>query len=260
VEDSSLTSSDSLELHLEGFDGPLYLLLDLARRQRVDLTRISVLTLVDQYVAAITSPAQVDVSKAVEWLVMAAWLTWLKSRLLVPKDAAEAREAEQEAENLTAHLAALERIREVTAWLEQQPQLGRDSFGAGQNERLPGAEVRAGFPALLDACLTVFRYGRAEPFEEYLVPLKRALWTPAQAIVRMRAMLQELPDGGDLLGFVPKLKADLPDRAFRLRSAIASTLIAGLELTRDAQAGVNQEELFGRVIVRPRQQAKTQAK
>jgi len=245
---------------LEGFDGPLYLLLDLARRQRVDLTRISVLTLVDQYVAAITSPAQLDVSRAVEWLVMAAWLTWLKSRLLVPKDAAEAREAELEAENLTVRLTELERIREVSAWLEQQPQLGRDIFGAGQKEHLLSAEVTAGFAALLDACLSVFRYGRAEPFEEYRVPLKRALWTPAQAIARMRAMLQELPDGGDLLGFVPKLKADLPDRAFRLRSAIASTLIAGLELTRDAQADVNQDELFGQVVVRPRRQAKTEVK
>ena len=92
-------SPEALQLHLEGFEGPLDLLLDLARRQRVDLAKISIVTLVDQYVAAVSAADRVNLPRAVEWLVMAAWLTWLKSRLLLPKEMEGSDEAEQAAES-----------------------------------------------------------------------------------------------------------------------------------------------------------------
>src|ERR1700689_222005 len=97
-------AADSLVLKLEGFEGPLDLLLDLARAQKVDLAKISILALVDQYLAVIEGARKVRLELAAEWLVMAAWLTWLKSRLLVPANADDPEDPEQIAEMLTERL------------------------------------------------------------------------------------------------------------------------------------------------------------
>jgi segregation and condensation protein A len=250
VDEDVAPSPDGLQLRLEGFDGPLDLLLDLARRQRVDLAKISILTLVDQYLAAVSTAARVDLARAVEWLVMAAWLTWLKSRLLLPRELEDAKEAERAAQVLTDRLAELERVRSVVNWLEARPQLGRDMFQRGRPEPTPGPAVAADFLALFQACLDVLRDGQGRPPDVYR-PIRRVLWTPSQATARMRRMLAERPDGGDLLGFVPKLSADAPEHALRVRAAIASTLAASLELARAAEASLQQDLMFGPIAVRP---------
>src|SRR5487761_2684501 len=113
---------DSLVLHLEGFDGPLDLLLDLARAQKVDLAKISILALVEQYLAVIDSARQVRLELAADWLVMAAWLTWLKSRLLVPQ-LGEPEDAEADDEILQARLLDLQAVRQAALWMGQRPQL-----------------------------------------------------------------------------------------------------------------------------------------
>jgi segregation and condensation protein A len=244
-------SPDGLQLHLEGFDGPLDLLLDLARRQQVDLAQISIVTLVDQYLAAVADLVRIDLTRAVEWLVMAAWLTWLKSRLLLPRELNETNEAERAAQVLTDRLAALERVRSAVSWLEARPQLGRDMYERGRPEPAPGPVVAADFLALFEACLTVLRDLRRRPPQVYRPP-RPVLWTPLQAIARMRAMLAGLPKEHDLLGFVPPLPATPPNRALRIRAAIASTLAASLELARDAEVALQQEDMFGPIVVHPR--------
>ena len=98
-------------VHLDGFEGPLDLLLELARGQKVDLARISILSLVDQYLAVIEGARRVRLELAADWLVMAAWLTWLKSRLLLPAGSAAQEEGEQAAEVLAARLRDLQAIR-----------------------------------------------------------------------------------------------------------------------------------------------------
>ena len=128
---TSASESSQLVLHLEGFDGPLDLLLDLARAQKVDLARISVLALVEQFLVVVES---VRLELAAEWLVMAAWLTWLKSRLLVPAGSADAEEGEEAAGVLTERLRALEAIRTAAAWLNARPVLGQDVFARGAPE------------------------------------------------------------------------------------------------------------------------------
>ena len=125
---------DSLALKLEGFEGPLDLLLDLARAQKVDLAKISILTLVDHYIAAIEGVRKIRLELAAEWLVMAAWLTWLKSRLLVPAGTDDPEDAELAAERLTSQLQALELIRAAAAWLGRRNVLGQDVFAAGAAE------------------------------------------------------------------------------------------------------------------------------
>jgi segregation and condensation protein A len=248
VDEDNAFPPEALQLHLEGFEGPLDLLLDLARRQQVDLAKISIVTLVDQYVAAVSAADRANLPRAVEWLVMAAWLTWLKSRLLLPKVMEGLDEAEQAAGVLTDRLAELGRVRAVTAWLESRPQLGRDMFERGRPEIASGPMVAADFVSLFQACLDVLtgRNGRAA--DTYRPP-RRLLWTPSQAIARMQAILGKLPEGGDLLEFLPEIATDLPDRTTHLKAAISSTLIAGLELARDAQADLQQYEIFGRITV-----------
>ena len=241
-------SPEALQLHLEGFEGPLDLLLDLARRQRVDLAKISVVTLVDQYVAAVSAADRVNLARAAEWLVMAAWLTWLKSRLLLPKEMEGSDAAEQAAGLLTDRLAELGRVRSVTEWLAARPQLGRDMFERGRPEIAPWPMVAADFASLFQACLDVLRGQDGSRSEAYRPP-RRVLWTPSQAIARMQAILGKRPEGGDLLGFLPEIAADLPDRTTHLRVAISSTLVASLELARDAQADLQQYEPFGGITV-----------
>src|SRR5512142_1857098 len=120
------SDTDSLVLRLEGFEGPLDLLLDLARAQKVDLAKISILALVEQYLAVIEGARSVRLELAADWLVMAAWLTWLKSRLLLPEGAEAAEEAEQAADVLAARLRDLQAIRAGAVWLAARPQLGHD--------------------------------------------------------------------------------------------------------------------------------------
>lgn len=115
MDEQITTASDVVHLRLDGFEGPL----ELARRQRVDLARISIITLVDQYLDAVTSADRTDLIQVADWLVMAAWLTWLKSRLLLPTDPEEAQEAEQAWQVLTQRPMELERLRakaENHAW------------------------------------------------------------------------------------------------------------------------------------------------
>jgi segregation and condensation protein A len=250
VDEDIALSPEALQLHLEGFEGPLDLLLDLARRQRVDLAKISIVILVDQYVAAVSKVDRVNLARAAEWLVMAAWLTWLKSRLLLPKEMEGSDEAKQAAGVLTDRLAELGRVRAVTDWLEARPQLGRNMFERSRPEITSGPMVAADFVSLFQACLDVLR-GQSGSRSEIYRPPRRALWTPYQAIARMQAILGKRPEGGDLLGFLPEIAADLPDRTTHLRVAISSTLVAGLELARDAQADLQQHEAFGRIMVQP---------
>src|SRR4051794_21110227 len=124
---------DALVLRLDGFEGPLDLLLELARGQKLDLAKISILALVEQYLAVIEGARSIRLELAADWLVMAAWLTWLKSRLLLP-DPESAEEGEQAADVLAARLRELEAIRTGAAWLAAQPQLGHDVFARGTPE------------------------------------------------------------------------------------------------------------------------------
>src|SRR5471032_2803552 len=125
---------ESLVLRLEGFEGPLDLLLDLARTQKVDLAKISILALVEQYLAVIEGARRVRLELAADWLVMAAWLTWLKSRLLLPSGTTAAEEGEAAAEVLAARLRDLHAIRAASVWLGGRKWLGIDVFARGSPE------------------------------------------------------------------------------------------------------------------------------
>lgn len=239
--------ADSLLLHLEGFEGPLDLLLELGRAQKVDLARISMLALVDQYLATIET-ARVRLELAADWLVMAAWLTWLKSRLLVPSGP-EAEEAEEAVGQLTERLQALEAIRTAAAWLGARPILGQDVFARGAPEdhtEIDRSRIALDVSGLIRAYLAAAKRGVAN---RRYTPRKLTVWTVKEALGRLGAMLGSLPDWTSLERFLPHHLTDPAER----RAAVASTLMAGLELARDGALRFRQDHPFGPILLRKAQ-------
>ncbi len=238
--------AERLVLSLDGFEGPLDLLLELARAQKVDLARLSILALVEQFLAVIEGARRIRLELAADWLVMAAWLTWLKSRLLLPSGSAAAEEGEAAADVLAARLRDLEAMRAAAAWLEARPRLGVAVFARGAPESLvatePGA-LRADLPALLGAYLAAQRRGvRRTQYR----PRPRQIWTLQDALARLEALVGSLPDWSHLQAFLPELPTD-PVEA---KAALASTLLAGLEMARGGRIRLRQERAFGPILLR----------
>ena len=238
--------ADALLLRLEGFEGPLDLLLDLARAQKVDLARISILALVEQFLAMIEGARRVRIELAADWLVMAAWLAWLKSRLLLPKGSEAAEEGEQAGEMLAARLRDLQVMRAAAAWLADLPQLGRDVFARGAPEDLTEIDrsrMALDMPGLIRAYLAALR--RAAGRATYK-PRPLTLWTVKDALRRLASLVGSLPDWSTLDSFLPESLGSPMER----RGALASTLLAGLELARDGSLRLRQDEAFGPILVR----------
>jgi segregation and condensation protein A len=238
--------SDTLHLSLEGFEGPLDLLLDLARAQKVDIARISILALVDQYLLVIEGARRVRLELAADWLVMAAWLAWLKSRLLLPEDPQQEEDAEALAGQLAERLVELERMRAASRWLNTQPQLGREVFARGVPESFTVSDrsgLAAELPALLRGYVDALRRAAAKrPYR----PKHRKLWTVQEALERLARLVGGLPDWGDLRQFMPEQVLDPIER----RAALASTLIAGLEMAKGGDIELRQEAAFGPIMLR----------
>ena len=236
--------ADALVVHLDGFDGPLDLLLDLARGQKLDLARISILSLVEQYLSVIEGARQVRLELAADWLVMAAWLTWLKSRLLLPAGSAAQEEGELAAEVLAARLRDLQAIRMASIWLSQRPVLGQDIFQRGVPEDLTETDrsrLALDLPGLMRAYLLAMR--RSAGTRRYR-PIAVTLWTIKDALARLANLLGSLPDWTSLDQFLPEMGTPLQRRA-----ALASTLVAGLEMARGGTIRLRQEEPFGPVLL-----------
>lgn len=241
-----VSPEDMLVLRLDGFEGPLDLLLELARAQKLDLARISILSLVDQYLAVIEGARRIRLELAADWLVMAAWLTWLKSRLLLPKGHEAADEAETAAEVLAARLRSLQAMRLAAAWLGARPQLGHDVFARGLPEDLVETDrsrLALDVPGLLRAYLAAMR--RAGARRRY-TPQALTVWTVKDALSRLALLVGNLPDWASLEQFLPEELGTPLER----RAALSSTLLAGLEMARGGAVRLRQEEEFGPILVR----------
>ncbi len=236
---------DSLLLSLDGFEGPLDLLLELARSQKLDLARISILSLVEQYLTVIEGARRVRLELAADWLVMAAWLTWLKSRLLLPHGSQAAEEGADAADVLAARLRALQAIRAAALWLGARPQLGHDVFVRGAPEDLTQTDrsrLALDMPALLRAYLVALKRGTKG--KRYR-PAPTAFWTVKDALARLQGMMGSVPDWSSLEAFMPVSETPL-----QRRGAMSSTLLAGLELARSGLVRLRQEEAFGPIMLR----------
>lgn len=245
---SEAVAPSHLDLRLDGFEGPLDLLLDLARAQKVDLARISILSLVEQYLAVIESARRVRLELAADWLVMAAWLAWLKSRLLLPTDPDALEEGEQAADVLAARLRELQLVRAAAAWLGARPQLGQEVFARGMPEdfrETDRSKLSVDMAALIRAYLgAAKRSGSQRPY----APRPLTFWSVKDALARLGALVGRLPDWTSLERFLPDSLGSPQER----RAALASTLLAGLEMAKGGALDLRQDEAFGPILVGPR--------
>jgi segregation and condensation protein A len=236
-------AADRLILSLDGFEGPMDLLLDLARAQKVDLSRISILALVEQYLA-IVEGARIRLEVAADWLVMAAWLTWLKSRLLLPQDDPDAAEGVESAEILAARLAELGAMRAAAAWLSARPVLGIDVFSRGAPEDLTATDrsrLLADLPGLLRGYVDALRRSAARVTYQ---PRQLNFWTVQDALKRLAATLGSMPGWTTLERFLPRELSGQERRA-----AIASTLIASLEMARGGNIRLRQDFPYAPILL-----------
>lgn len=235
---------DALYLELDGWEGPLDLLLDLARRQKVDLREISILALVEQYLDYIEQAEALKLELAADYLVMAAWLAYLKSAMLLPKEEQEDPSPEELALKLQLRLQRLGAMREAAGRLMGGDRIGRDVFLRGKPEGL--AIVRK-TQWQCDQFALIEAYGRVKARTAPAVHMvrERPVMTLESALDRVSNMLGVTLEWMELRDFLP------PHAEPRLRrSALASSFVAALELARMGKAEIAQEETFGPMRLR----------
>ncbi len=247
-----VSEADPLLLNIDGFEGPIDVLLELARNQKVDLMQVSILQLVRQYLDFMERAKEMNLDLAAEYLVMAAWLAYLKSRLLLPRDEESVdASAEEMAEALQFQLRRLEAMQDAAEKLMGLPQLGQEVFVRGQPE---GVQIKTTTTWNVKFYDLIKAYGDIKKRIEgshYDLP-EYNLMSTENAMSRLTRMLGQLPKKGmssvwsTLESFMPE---GVKDRLFG-RSAMASTFTAGLELAKQGKLEIKQDGLFRPIYMR----------
>lgn len=233
-------------LDLDGYEGPIDVLLTLAREQKVDLARISILDLADQYLAFVARARRLRLELAADYLVMAAWLAYLKSRLLLPEpEGAEEPSGPELAAALAYQLQRLEAMQEAGRKLLQRPQLGRDFFARGAPE--PAETVtRPVVQVTLYELLRAYAVQSGRQRAALLRIPPTDLYSMDEALKRLGDMIGHLPDWQTIASLLPAGFGG----GLRARSALASTFAASLELVKAGRAQLRQERPFGPLYLR----------
>ena len=242
-------AAEALIVDVDGFEGPLDVLLTLARTQKVDLAQISVLALARQYLAFVEQARELRIELAADYLVMAAWLAFLKSRLLLPLDPAdEGPSAEELAAHLAFQLERLEAMRRAAAKLMARDQLGRDVFARGRPEARTRARRITYTATLLDLMQGYARLKTRDEFRPFVMDREGVL-TMEEALERLRPLIGHAGDWTDLRAFLPDGWDGDPARR---RSATAATFAATLELAKHGALELRQDATFAPIQVRRR--------
>lgn len=235
----------ALIVDVDGFEGPLDLLLALARQQKVDLREISILALARQYLDFVERAARQRIELAADYLVMAAWLAFLKSRLLLPPEPEEETPAEELARELAFRLARLEAMREAGFRLMDLPRLGREVFGRGEIEAVPETRAVRLTASLHDLLSAYARLRTRDEFRPFVMD-REGVYTMEEALDRLRPLLGDLLDWADLSDWLPPGWHHGPRR----RAATAATFAAALELVREGTAELRQDAAFAPIHLR----------
>lgn len=254
IEPETQVSSLDLVVSLEGFDGPIDLLLNLAREQKVDLSTLSILALAEQYLAYITQARQLKLEIAADYLVMAAWLAYLKSRLLLPDLPEEEPNPAEMAEALKFQLLRLEAMQQAAQKLLNLPQLDSDFFMRGRPEEREVTEKPIYYLPLYDLLTALGAPQRRRKPESYDIAPTR-LYSMEESLKRMRRLLGALPSWGTLHAFLPSLENHDP---LETKSAIASTFSAILEMVKEGELDLRQAETFAPLYLRRREKQELQ--
>jgi segregation and condensation protein A len=239
-------SEPTLHVDVDGFEGPLDLLLELARRQKVDLHRISILALAEQYLGFIEAARTMRLELAADYLVMAAWLAYLKSRLLLPEPPkGEEPSAADLATALALRLRRLEAIREAAKRLADRDRLGRDVFPRGKPESDADRVVPRWEASLYDL-LSAYARQRQKQFNSRVELPKRQVWPLVEAREALGRLIGEVGDWVALDGYLVRYMAQPAMRA----TVRASALSATLELVREGRMALRQDRPFAPLWVR----------
>ena len=240
---------DDLVVDIDGFEGPIDLLLTLARKQKVDLTRISISTLAEQYLSFISAAKKIRLEIAADYLVMAAWLAYLKSRLLLPTTDDEDNSSVPEmAEALTFQLRRLDVMRDAGEVLMSRPRLGRDVFPRGAPEGMDVVNTPVYELSLYDV-LKSYADNRRRAKASQLTIEASSLHSLSDAIERMRGLIGNLTNWTALSAFLPNGFMD----GVVLRSGIASTFSASLEMVKEGRVEIRQSGSFGPIFVKKKE-------
>jgi segregation and condensation protein A len=235
-----------LVVDVGGFEGPLDLLLELARRQKVDLARIPILALAEQYLAFIAEARALRLELAADYLVMAAWLAYLKSRLLLPEPPRpDEPSADDLAEALAARLQRLEVIRLAARRLEERERLHREVFPRGAPEAT-SVLARPVWTARLHDLLKAYAGQRSRPAAPRVILRRRSVWTLLDARTALERLVGPVGDWRSLDQYLFDFMVEPAMRA----SVLASSLCATLEMVREGRLAVRQDEPFGRIWIR----------
>jgi segregation and condensation protein A len=245
----------SFVVDIDGFEGPLDLLLELARRQKVDLARISVLALAEQYLAFIEQAQKVRLELAADYLVMAAWLAYLKSRLLLPEPPkAEGLGAAELAEALARRLQRLEQIRMAAEKLVNRPRFGRDFFARGVPEAM-AITKQSQYDANLYDLLAAYARQRQKQARTRVQLKRRVVWSLAEAREALSRLLGIAVDWVEMDHWLISYCVDPKMQ----RTARASSFSASLELVREGKLELRQDRAFSPIWARARPAGSTQA-
>ena len=240
-------AAEALIVDVDGFEGPLDLLLTLSRTQKVDLRKISVLQLAEQYLAFVEKAKELRLELAADYLVMAAWLAFLKSRLLLPPDPTEEGPSGEE---LAAHLAfqleRLQAMRDAAAQLMARDQLGRDFFARGLPEDVTRVRHVRYTATLMDLMQAYARIRTKDDFRPYVMD-RDAVYTMEEALERMRGLVGYAGEWTDLSSYLPEGWEVDPARR---RSATAAHFAASLELAKRGAIELRQGEIFAPIQIR----------
>lgn len=254
VADQAADDGEGLVLDIQGFEGPLHLLLELARQKKVDLARLSVLELAEQYLAFIKSAQDLRIELAADYLVMAAWLAYLKSRLILPKPEGEDQPAE--ADELAAHLAfrlqRLDAMRRAAEGLFRLPMTGREIQVRGAPEGLRSRTTPLWEATLFDILQAYGETRSKASIRNHKLPAPLVM-SLDDARSRLKRALSEFSGDADvwtelesLLPTQEEFEADIPRSSIR-----ASSLVAGLELAKGGAIEIRQSGTFSPIFIRP---------
>lgn len=242
---------DIMYVDVDGYEGPLDLLLDLARRQKVDLAAISVLALAEQYLAFIETVREKRIEVAADYLVMAAWLAYLKSRLMVPKAASDDEPSgEMLAAMLQFRLKRLEAMRRAASQLMNRLRLGHQVHARGMPEPIEIARTSLWEASLYDVLKAYSAQRERGAFTDYS-PLQRTVWSLQEARDILQRLIGDSFDWVPMDGYLAQYLVEPSERA----TVRASSFASSLELVRQGEIDLKQTETFGPLLMRRRREA-----
>jgi len=241
------TDVGQFNILLNGYEGPIDLLLDLARKQKVDLSEISILDLAEQYILFINNYNKIHLEIAADYLVMAAWLTYLKSRLLLPKEEKSEDYSPEELEAaLRFQLQRLEAMQNMSKILYSRPLINRDIFYGGSNE---GVHVKYNITYMSSLFELLKTYSNIINKQSRINPLTIStseLFSVDQAIQRLKSIFGNIKEWTNFMNLIPKFELN---RTIN-KSSVSSNFVASLELAKNGFIDIKQNEMFGNIFIK----------